>query len=157
MADTISNLHLALYDQYKTNLSQGNRRSAEEDKQNLLKSVLQTVEWCLAAIEGSSPRQAAALTELGVIYTNTITPPTNTITSVETELNTRKGVGVSVVAGENNVSFPSAYEAGYALSITPYGSNGQFIQYSQDPDDRLASGFKIYMASAGKIDYLAYK
>lgn len=156
MAETLSSLNLAKYDEHVENLANKRRRRAEVTENEMVKVLAQTVEWLLAAVEGNQTRQTTAISALATIYGETITPPTNSITTTLTEANTR-GAIVDLTSGDNTITFASVFETGYLLFVNCYTEEGGQVYYTQDPDDRAASGFDINVVSACKCDYLAIK
>ena len=157
MAEVLSLLNTAKYSQYLTNLSSKYRRLAELDQADLTRIDHQMAQWLLGAISGDSALQAAALAELAVIYDEDLIPPSSVIGSTPTALNTRVGIGVTLAAGSNTITFSSALSTtNYALSHPfAYTSNGGLIQFSVDPASRTVNGFTLVAASAGKLDYSA--
>jgi hypothetical protein len=152
----LSTLNSAKYTEHTTNLSNKRRRLAEVSEKDLVKITYNIGQWLLGAVSGDASIQSAALTELGVIYDDTITPPDNLVGSTVTESTTRRGVNVSLLAGLNTVSFSSAMPAAtYSLTHTVYTASGGQVQWTQDPSTRTVNGFQIWVAAACKIDYIA--
>jgi hypothetical protein len=152
----LSTLNSAKYTEHTTNLSKKRRRLAEVSEKDLVKITYNVNQWLLGAVSGDASIQTAALTELGVIYDEDITPPDNLIGSTVTESTTRRGVGVSLVEGNNTVTFSAAMPATtYSLTHTTYTASGGQVQWTQDPATRTVNGFEIWVAAACKIDYIA--
>ena len=152
----LSTLNVNKYAEHATNVSNKYRRAAEESENDLVKINHQLGQWLLGVISGDSTIQSAALTELGVIYDDTITPPTSVISSTPSTANTRIGVGVALSAGNNTVPFSSSIGSTlYSLTWNCYSASGGMVQWTQNPATRTATQFQIWVASAAKIDYQA--
>ena len=156
MAEVLTTLNTAKYSEYETRLGEKRRRLAELSENDLVRINTQINQWVIGAISGNAAVMAAAIIELESIYDEDITPPVNNIGAVITESNTRRGVGVTLAAGSNAITFSSALTTTtYSLCAYPYTASGGNIQYSIDPASRTVNGFTIVTASAGKLDYIA--
>jgi hypothetical protein len=153
---TLSNLNTNKLSEYTTALSDKRRRRAEISESDLVQINTYMSQWLLGAVSGDAALMSVSLAGLSEIYDSTITPPSNTIVSAVTASNSRRGVGVTLSAGTNVITFSSAMSTStYSLSAYPYTSLGGNIQYSIAPTSRTVNGFTIITASAGKLDFIA--
>lgn len=146
----------AKYEEHVGYLENKRRRQAEVSENVLIKSLASGLRWAIGAISGSNAEMTAAMTELADIYEETVTAPTNLIAATSTETNTRKGTAVAVTAGNNTITFSSAFDDdGYVLIWTASTASGDQNAARQDPSTRATTGFDIYVAANGSIDYIA--
>lgn len=152
----LTTLNNTKYSEYDTRISSKRRRLAELSENDLVRINLQLSQWLLGVISGNSTISSAALTELESLYDEAITPPTSIISSPGTTANSRIGVGVTLTAGTNAITFASVFTSDdYALTLNTYTASGGQVQYTQDPTTRTVNGFTIWVAAACKLDYIA--
>jgi len=145
------------YDEHVLNLSSGNRRAAELTENHLVKAVSALGYYVFGVITGDTAVQEEAHANLEDIFDEDITVPTFLIETTETDLSTRRGKGVSLAAGDNTVTFSSAFD-GTNYSLTPpfcYTDTGNPVSATVDPSTRTSSGFTVHVPVSCKLDYYA--
>jgi uncharacterized membrane protein len=149
---TVHSTAYASYEEYLDALSSKIYRTVAQKAIIETKSAKLIALYCLGAMENSSANMTTALDALEELYETTLTAPTLIISGLESEAASAKAVAVT--AGENTITFPiSLSSADYALFITSYDANGDFLSYKFY--DKTTAGFTIEVADDGFIDYRA--
>lgn len=146
----------AKYDEHVTNLTTKRRRTTEKSENYIVKTALALTHLLYGACTDNASIQAAAKADLETIFGTTFTVPTFIFGTGTVEANQRRANRVAVTAGTNTITFSSDFDGtDYGLSFTVYTADGYPNDWRQDPDNRTASGFDIYVVANGFIDYVA--
>jgi hypothetical protein len=151
MAKELYTVAKTQFDDYLDKLTNGNYRLSEVAQNITVRGALLTSLYAISALEGNEARKAALLVLIKSLYGEDITAPT-IISGIASEA--AQGYDVAVTAGENTITFDLALSvATYALVISCYDSDGNNMSYKRY--DEGTTGFKIYVAANGFVDYRA--
>ena len=139
------------YEDYLDKLTDGNYRLSEIAENISVKGALLIALYALSYLEGEDARMAELLLLIEDVYDDDITTPTMSsgLASEAAQEDSK-----AVTAGANTITFTLALSsADYALLLTCYDSDGNNMSYKRY--DKTATGFKIYVAADGFVDYRA--
>jgi hypothetical protein len=151
MAKELYTVAKTQYDDYLDKLTNGHYRLSEIAENITVKGAALIALYALSELEGNDARKAAILLLLEDAYDEDITAPTisSGIASEAAQEDSK-----AVTAGANTITFPLALSsADYVLLLTCYDSSGNNMSYRVY--DKTATGFKIYVAANGFVDYRA--
>ena len=151
MAEELYTVAKTQYDDYLDKITNGHYRLSEIAENITIKGAALIALYALSAYEGNNARMASILTLLEDVYDETITAPTM---SSGFASEAAQGYNVAVTAGDNTITFDLALStANYALLIACYDSDGNNMSYKRHTE--TTTGFKIYVAANGFVDYRA--